>query len=184
MMKRILIIAGTVASLMLSMASAQTLADAARAQQKNKRTGSATGKVYTNDSLGFHPGTDSSSKSSKDDSKKDADSDSKSDKKTDDAASAEDKKKEAEEFKTNFDKQKAELAQLQRELDLLTRENRLRGAAFYADAGTRLRDEKKFADDDRKFQADMAAKNKAIQDAKDKLDKMRDEARRKSIPVS
>jgi len=184
MMKRILIVAGAVASLVLGTASAQTLADAARAQQKkNKRTGSATGKVYTNDSLGFQGKGDGASKSSNDDSKN-ADSDSKSDKKADDASSAEDKKKEADELKANVEKQKSELAQLQRELDLLQRENRLRGASFYADAGTRLRDEKKFADDDRKYQTDIANKNKAIADCQAKLDKLREEARRKAIPVS
>ena len=80
MMKRFLIMAGAVASLMLVSASAQTLADAARAQQKNKKTGSATGKVYTNDSIGFKE----SGETPKDDTKK-TDSDSKADKKSDDA---------------------------------------------------------------------------------------------------
>jgi hypothetical protein len=55
---------------------------------------------------------------------------------------------------------------------------------FYADAGARLRDEKKYAEDDRKYQADIANKQKAIADGKATLDKLREEARRAGVPVS
>src|SRR3954451_16214838 len=95
-LKRFLMIASGVLVLMMSAKlSAQTLADAARAAQKNKRTTPATGKVYTNDSLGFHPGTEAP----KDAKKADAKADSKSDK-DDDSSAADDKKKAAEELKT------------------------------------------------------------------------------------
>jgi hypothetical protein len=80
-------------------------------------------------------------------------------------------------WKKKIDAQKQEIAQLERELDVLQRENKLRAATFYADAGNRLRDEKKYAEEDRKYQADIATKQKAIDDAKAKLDAMKDEAR-------
>ncbi len=161
--------------------SAQTLADAAKAAQKKKRTSSATEKVYTNDSLGFHPGSGDASKDAK---KSDDKANSKSDKDDDSSSAADDKKKAAEELKTKYEKQKSELSQLQRELDVMERENRLRGATFYADAGNRLRDEKKYAEDDRKYQSDVAAKKKAIADANAALDKMKDEGRKTGVPLS
>jgi len=183
-LKRFLTIASGVGVLMLSATlSAQTLADAARAAQKKKRTTSATEKVYTNDSLGFHPGSDASKDAKKADDKTDAKADSKSDK-DDDTSAVDDKKKAAEELKTKYEKQKSELTQLQRELDVMERENRLRGATFYADAGNRLRDEKKYAEDDRKYQSDVAAKKKAIADANAALDKMKEEGRKTGVPLN
>jgi hypothetical protein len=47
-----------------------------------------------------------------------------------------------------------------------------------------LRDEGKFAADDRKYAADIAAKQKAIADGQANLDKIREEARRAGVPVS
>ncbi|MCU1310036.1 MAG: hypothetical protein JWO20_1161 [Candidatus Angelobacter sp.] len=184
-LKRFSMIASGVAVLMMSaMLSAQTLADAARAAQKNKRTTSATEKVYTNDSLGFHPGSgDATKDAKKTEDNADSKADSKSDK-GDDSSAADDKKKAAEELKTKYEKQKSDLTQLQRELDVMERENRLRGATFYADAGNRLRDEKKYAEDDRKYQSDVAAKKKAIADANAALDKMKDEGRKTGVPLS
>src|SRR4030088_2210857 len=51
-----------------------------------------------------------------------------------------------------IDGQKKEIGTLQRELDIATREARLRAAAYYGDAGTMLRDQGKFAEDTRKEQ--------------------------------
>ncbi|MCU1307910.1 MAG: hypothetical protein JWN45_2605 [Acidobacteriaceae bacterium] len=183
-LKRFLMIASGAGVLMTSATlSAQTLADAARAAQKNKRTTSATEKVYTNDSLGFHPGSGDTSKDAKKSDDK-ARADSKSDRDDESSSAADDKKKAAEELKTKYEKQKSELTQLQRELDVMERENRLRGATFYADAGNRLRDEKKYAEDDRKYQSDVAAKKKAIADGNAALDKMKEEGRKTGVPLN
>src|SRR5437879_6568889 len=165
MLRKVLIATGVAVLLACTATmSAQTLADSARAAQKNKRTNSATNKVYTNDSLGFHAPNDAPAKSDADAKKSDK-ADAKSDKDADDADPAEAKKKAADDLKQRYEKQKAELATLQRELDILTRENKLRGATYYADAGNRLRNEQKYAEDDRKYQADVASKKKAIDDA-------------------
>jgi hypothetical protein len=66
----------------------------------------------------------------------------------------------------------------------LQRENRLRAATFYADAGNRLRNEKQYAEDDRKYQSDIQNKQKAISDAQAALEKMKEEGRRSSVPLS
>ena len=72
---------------------------------------------------------------------------------------------------------------MQRELDVLVRENKIRAAVYYSDAGARLRDEAKFASDDRKYAADIEAKQKAITNAQANLDKIREEARRTGVPL-
>jgi hypothetical protein len=183
--KSFVISSGLAVLLFGATASAQTLADAARAQHKNKKPKSE--KVYTNDSLDFHPATDSTAKAAEDkktDNKTDTKADAKSEKPADDASSEDDKKKAAADLKEKFDKQKSELTQLQRELDVLQRENRLRAATFYADAGNRLRNEKQYAEDDRKYQADIANKQKAIADAQTALERLKEEGRRTGVPLS
>ena len=166
----------------------QTLADAAREQQAKKKA-PATSHVYTNESLEFHaaPPDTTSTKASDSSTSTSAKADAKSD--TGDADTpavdpAAEKKKAADAIKDKYTKQQADLAQLQRELDILVRENRLRAAVYYADAGARLRDEAKYAADDRKYQADIAAKQKAIADGQANLDKIREEARRAGVPLS
>jgi hypothetical protein len=185
-LKQLSMLATGAAVLLLCMAtlSAQTLADSARAAQKNKRTNTATNKVYTNESLGAHAPNDAPAKSDDDAKKSDAKADAKSDKDADEPDAAEAKKKAAEDLKQRYEKQKAELATLQRELDIAERENRLRGATFYADAGNRLRNEQKYAEDDRKYQADVATKKKAIADGTAALDKMKEEGRKTGVPLS
>ena len=170
---------------------AQTLADAARAQQAKKKTPSATGHVYTNESMEFHAAPPDATPAKSTDATGDEATDKKADAKAKDgaaaadgASSAEDKKKAADAMKEKVAKQQAEIVQLQRELDILVRENRMRAAVYYADAGSRLRDEAKFAADDRKYQADIAAKQKAIADAQATLEKLREEARRAGVNVS
>ncbi len=161
-----------------------TLADAARAQQAKKKTTQAS-HVYTNESMEFHPApADATPKSDAKaaDKKDSADATAGTDAEAPDAAA--DKKKAADALKEKYSKQQAELTQLQRELDVMVRENRLRAAQYYADAGAKLRDSAKYAADDRKYQADLAAKQKAIADVQASLDKIREEARRSGVSLS
>src|SRR4029077_9046237 len=95
----------------------------------------------------------------------------------------EDRQKLIDDWKSKIEAQKNSIAQLQRELDLSARENKLRAAAYYGDAGTRLRDSQKYAEDDKKYQAEAADKQKAIAAAQQALDKMRDDARRAGVPA-
>lgn len=185
---RLFISAGILLFLLTSFAYSQTLADAARDAQAKKKTQTATGHVYTNESAEFHsaPASAASAKSS------DTDSDaSNADAAKDSATSAdaaplsdEDKKKAADEFKDKIAKQQANIDLLKRELDVLQREDRMRAAVFYSDAGARLRDPGKYTQDEQKYKDDIAAKQKAIADAQAVLDKLRDDARRAGVNVS
>ena len=161
----------------------QSLGDVARKARKNKPAEPTT-NVITNDTLGVptKPVDDSASAGTASDSEKPGDSkaDDK-DKNKDKAAekkSGDDQAKIDKEWGDKISAQKDSIALLERELDVLQRENKLRAATFYADAGNRLRDEKKYADDDRKYRDQIDAKQKAIDDAKSKLDQMRDDARK------
>ncbi|HUQ49257.1 MAG TPA: hypothetical protein VM056_00950, partial [Terriglobales bacterium] len=95
----------------------------------------------------------------------------------------EEKAKAAADFKEKIDKANAELAQLKREADVAQREGRLKAAVFYADAGTKLRDERKYADEDRKARAELADKQRKISETQATIDRLRDGARRAGIPA-
>ncbi|HWC16029.1 MAG TPA: hypothetical protein VG498_03415, partial [Terriglobales bacterium] len=53
-----------------------------------------------------------------------------------------------------------------------------RASNYYGDAGTRLRNESKYVEDDRKSREAIAAKQKQLDDAKTKLEQMKDDARK------
>jgi hypothetical protein len=91
---------------------------------------------------------------------------------------AEPPKPKAEDWTSKIEEQKKEIATLQRELDILQREQRLRAAAFYGDAGTQLRDQAKFAEDSRKEQAEIDAKKQALAEAQQKLEDLQEAARK------
>jgi hypothetical protein len=176
--------------LLTAVAFGQSVAEAARAARSKKQTAARPNeRVYTNESLAILHGkmtdasvagastvpaateakTDDASKPKSGEESKDA------------AAAAEEQKKQLAE---NITKTKTELDQLTRELDLLQRENRLRAAAYYADAGTRLRDQAKFAADDQRYQQEIQAKQAAIKNAQQQLDNLREQARRSGVPAS
>ena len=178
----------------------ESLGDAARSARMQK-SGSAPGaRVYTNETLPTHSiisisgtpaPTTAETKTQSDDTS--ADSGAKADAGTKPAAtkdaaaktdSAEDQQKAAADWKQKIDEQKNEISRLERELNVLQREGQIRSTVFYADAGTQLRDPKKYADDVRKNQDDMAAKQKALDEGKQKLDDMQEEARKAGVPAS
>jgi hypothetical protein len=70
-----------------------------------------------------------------------------------------------------------------RELDVLQREYQLRAAAFYADAGNRIRNSAQWDKQDADYKEKIADKQKAVDDAKQKLDDMKEEARRAGVPA-
>jgi hypothetical protein len=175
----ILLLAGLV-----SWCTAQNLGDAAREARKNKRASSSSSRVYTNESVstgrpyaGSVSGTAEAAAETPSADKKSTDAESK---KTEgsDAALEEDKKKTADELKTKLNDARSELGRLQRELDIMQRENRLRTAQFYADAGARLRDEKKYAEQERQNHTDLTAKQRAVADQQKIVDDLQEQARR------
>jgi hypothetical protein len=71
-----------------------------------------------------------------------------------------------------------------RELDVLQREYQLRAAAFYADAGNRLRNQAAWDQEDAKYKQEIADKQKELDDAKQKLDDIQEDARKAGVPSS
>jgi len=170
-------------SLLGSAAAQQSLGEAARKARKNKPPEPTT-KVLTNDDLKSSgglalPDASVAPAASDKEAKPDADKDKDKDKEKAKAdLSPDDQAKLDKEWQDKISQQKDQIALLERELDVLQRENKLRATNYYADAGTRLRDSQKYAEEDRKYQSDIAAKQKAIDDAKAQLDQMREEARK------
>ncbi|MBV9437949.1 MAG: hypothetical protein JOZ44_17965 [Acidobacteria bacterium] len=171
----------------------QSLGEAARKARQSKPPEPTT-KVITNDDLNSLPKPPVSSA---------ADSDANASAENKDAATADDKAKDKDKEKADAEKkspddqakldkewgdkiaaQKDAIAMLEREIDVMQRENKLRAATFYADAGNRLRDEKKYAEDDRKYHDQIDAKQKELDDAKTKLDQLRDDARKAGASAS
>jgi hypothetical protein len=88
------------------------------------------------------------------------------------------------EWKKRLQAQKNEIATLEKDLDLTNREYRLRAAAMYADAGNRLRNAGSWDKEDRDYKAQIAQKEKAVEEAKSKLESMKEDARREGVPSS
>jgi hypothetical protein len=72
---------------------------------------------------------------------------------------------------------------LSRELDVTQREYRLRAAAFYADAGNRLRGSATWDKEDAQYKQQIAQKQKAVDDAKKALDDLKEQARKAGVPA-
>ena len=98
-------------------------------------------------------------------------------------ADSSDSQKANDEWKQKFAEQQGKVDLLSRELDVTQREYRLRAAAFYADAGNRLRGSGTWDKEDAKYKQDIAQKQKAVDDAKKALDDMKEQARKAGVPA-
>lgn len=177
--------------LVASLAAAQdvSLGDAARKARMTKPAAPANQQVYTNDNLPTAGGLgiasltpspeNNTAQQTTASTAAAAPAPAGSDKATEDA-----RQKVYEAWKTKIDTQKSQISQLERELNVLQREAQIRAAVYYADAGTQLRDPKKYADDVRQSQQDTEAKQKSLADAKQKLDDLQDQARKAGVPAS
>jgi hypothetical protein len=94
------------------------------------------------------------------------------------------KKQMFEGWKKKIDGQRGQCDLLARELDVLNREYRLRAAAFYADAGNRLRNSGTWDKEDSQFKDQITAKQKQLDDAKAQLDDLQEQARKAGVPSS
>ena len=179
-MKRILY-ASALAGLMLmsGIVIAQDLGAVARQQREQKKP--TAKRVYTNDDIGSQPAP--APEPAATDPKPGATTDAKADSTKPKTPPAEDKAKAEAALQAKVDAQKAEIATLTRELNLADRENRLRIANYYADAGNSLRDPKKFQDEQRAKQDEIAGKKKAIDDAKTKLADLIEQGRKQGLKV-
>jgi hypothetical protein len=73
---------------------------------------------------------------------------------------------------------------LTRELDVLQREYQIRAAAMYGDVGTRLRNSAEWDKQDTQYKQQIADKQKALDEAKQKLEDLQEEARKAGVPSS
>jgi hypothetical protein len=197
------VITGAVSTPMMAQSQPQTqpLGDYARAVKKTKPAGQSAAKTYDNDTL---PGSSSLSVVGKPsqpaeadkDKEKDAASQAASGEKSDaqkkaeksgetkPGQAAEDRKKALDAWKEKLSAQQAKIDLLSRELDVMQRESQIRAAAFYADAGNRLRNSADWDTQDRKYKQEIADKRKAIDEAKTQLSDLQEQARKSGVPNS
>lgn len=175
-----------------------SLADAARAQRKDKQ--SAPKPVIDNDSLpreehinvvGQQALAPASLRSETAPEEQDASANSDAQAKADDDKtkltvdpnqSAGDREALYGEWRKKIADQKDTITLLTRELDVLQREYRLRAAAMYADVGNRLRNANSWDKEDRDYKDKIEAKQKDLDRAKQQLSDMQDQARKAGIP--
>jgi hypothetical protein len=87
------------------------------------------------------------------------------------------------EWKKKIADQQGKVDLLSRELDVTQREYRLRAAAFYADAGNRLRNSGSWDKENAQYNQEIAQKQKAVDDAKKALDDLKEQARKAGVPA-
>ncbi len=80
--------------------------------------------------------------------------------------------------------QRDKISLASRELDVTQREYQLRAAAMYADAGNRLRNSAPWDKEETNYKQQIAEKQKALDDAKQKLEDMKEEAHKADVPSS
>jgi|SRR5215470_3334139 len=88
------------------------------------------------------------------------------------------------EWQHKIQEQQNQVDMLNRELDIANREYRLRAAAFYADAGNRLRNAVAWDKEDTQYKDQIAEKQKKLDDAKKHLEDLQEQARRAGVPSS
>jgi len=172
----------TVALLLIGVGSlsAQSLGDLARNVRKNKPETASANHHYDNDNLPVNqqlsvvgpPPTSAS--------------DAAQAQATGNAAAANpatpaDPQKAGEEWQKNIAAQKSKIDALSHELDIDQREYRLKAAAFYGDAGTRLRDSAQFDKDAADHKSNIEQKQKAIDTAQQQLDSLLEQARKAGV---
>lgn len=96
----------------------------------------------------------------------------------------EERQKIYDQWKQKIASQKDKIDLAARELDVTQREYELRAAAFYADAGDRLRNQAAWDKEDANYKAQLAQKQKALEDAKQQLDDLQEQARKAGAPSS
>jgi len=168
----------------------QSVADLARQAQKQKAKAPAH-RTFTNDDLPHATAVNVSGAATADEDADKPKSDDASDATKDPAAKdgkgkaateSEAEQKQIAAWQSKIAAQKKEVSDLEHELDILNREHHLREAQFYWDAGNRLRDDKKWAEEEQKHNDDVADKTAKLQAAREKLVQMTEDARKAGVP--
>ena len=87
----------------------------------------------------------------------------------------------ADELKKKIDQQQEKINSLNREIELDQREERLRAAAYYQDAGTRLRNPAEWNKGQTQNINDVSEKQKSLDAARQQLEQMKEDARKAGI---
>jgi hypothetical protein len=173
-----------------------SLADYARQMKKDNPPPKSRPKVFDNDNLpkndklsvvGEPVAADKSSEAKPADSTVPAATDQKSATEAKAAATEDEQAKRQaalREWQQKLTAQKDQIDLVDRELDVLKREYQIRAAAFYADAGDRLRNSAAWDKQDTQYKQQIADKQKSLDDAKQKLESMQEEARKAGVPAA
>jgi hypothetical protein len=166
-------------------AAQEPLGDVARKERARPKPQAA--KVVTDEDIpsatsaapaGDASATDKKKTSDADKADGDKDADAKD---KDSPQTAQEKIKEMEAWKSKIAAQEGKVQALDQAVTQIDRDYRLRMSAFYADLGLRLRDEAKWADEEKKYHEDIAAKEKERDAERTKLEDMKDAARRAGV---
>ena len=156
----------------VSAAAAQSLGDYARAIRKDKAE-SATTRHYDNDNL---PTTEGLSVVGPPEA--DANAGQKA-APVDSSAADADRQKMAKEWSEKIAQQKAKIDSLNHDLDLYQRELHLREASVYSDSSTAA-----LAIREAQYRTEIDAKQKAVDDARQQLDEMQEQARKAGVAAN
>jgi len=184
----LLILTGLLAG--VAAAQSDSLADAARKHKQQQSGKPVAAKVYTNDNLPATetistvgaPASDAAA-STPTDGQTPADGSTPAAK--DGAKPADETKtrqKTWEDWRDKIQKQKASVEQMQKENEEIDRQYKLTTGNYYNSAQQRLYDGAAMAKEDAAYKQQMEQKKKAIDDAKQKIDDLQEEARRAGVP--
>jgi hypothetical protein len=184
----LLILTGLLAG--IAAAQSDSLADAARKHKQQQAGKPVAAKIYTNDNLPATetistvgaPASDTAA-TAPTDGQTTADGSTPTTK--DGAKPADDTKtrqKTWEDWRDKIQKQKASVEQMQKENEEIDRQYKLTSGNYYNSAQQRLYDGAAMAKEDAAYKQQLEQKKKAIDDAKQKIDDLQEEARRAGVP--
>jgi predicted RNase H-like nuclease (RuvC/YqgF family) len=184
----LLILTGLLAG--VAAAQSDSLADAARKHKQQQAGKPVAAKVYTNDNLPATetistvgaPASDAAA-TTPTDGQTTADGSAPATK--DGGKPADDTKtrqKTWEDWRDKIQKQKAAVEQMQKENEEIDRQYKLTTGNYYNSAQQRLYDGAAMAKEDAAYKQQMEQKKKAIDDGKQKIDDLQEEARRAGVP--
>jgi hypothetical protein len=94
------------------------------------------------------------------------------------------KQAELKDWQAKIGAQKEQVSMASRELDVTQREYQLRAAAMYADVGNRLRNAVQWDKEEASYKQQLVDKQKALDDAKQKVEELKDAALKAGVPSS
>jgi hypothetical protein len=87
-------------------------------------------------------------------------------------------------YRASVQKERAEIARLEKEIAEADRKTKIQSTNYYTDAGSRLRDPKAWTDQRAKMDKEMADNQQKLQEARTRLDDLLEQARKLGIPAS